>query len=309
MSGGQAVVIENILYYHGWTNTDIKSLYSICRYNIQNQKWLSAIEHTVVTAFGVGQVTGKLVTVGGNNKNSMMISNNMSFYNQHAGKWTSKNPMPTARQQPTVISQPAYLIVAGGITSVTSKSCYECTNIVEIFSSSTSQWRKVDSLPIACGFQSGGLSNGMVYLIGGKDETSRLQKTFIASLEQLLAETTKTSTPHSQEASTENSLWREATDTPAYDPSALVLLDVVLALGGATSADSPFRQKVRSIYAYSASINSWIHVGELPVPLSGACVVALSPIEFLIIGGTEDPSTYTNVYTRAIYKGPITALN
>ena len=305
MSGGQAVVIENIVYYQGVTNTDIKSLCSIYRYNIQNQKWLSAIEHTMVKAFGVGQVAGKLITVGGSNKSSLIISNNMSFYNQHTGKWTNKSPMPTARQQPTVISQPTCLVVAGGLTSLTSATCYDCTNVVEIFCTITSQWSQANSLPIACSFQSGGVNNGMVHLIGGRDGTRRLQKTFVASLHKLMGKTTVTPSLHTQEASTNKSVWSEATDTPAYDSAAFVFLDVVLALGGAASADLTIKQRVRSIYAYSVSISTWIHVGELPVALSGACVVAISPVEFLVIGGARDPSTYADVYTKTIYKGTI----
>ena len=76
--------------------------------------------------------------------------------------------------------------------------------------------------------------------------------------------------------------------------------DMVIALGGAVSADTSERQRVKDIHAYSPSMNTWIHVGELPVALSGACVVAISPVEFLVIGGGEDGAIQT---TKTIYKG------
>ena len=284
------------------------TVFTVMTYRIRNGSLLYNTQQLDFFFFSIGQVDGKLVTVGGKKQNKI-ISNNMSFYNQHTGKWTNKYPMPTARQQPTVISQPTCLIVAGGFTSVTSTSCYDCTNVVEVFSISTSQWTQVDSLPIACGYQSGGVTNGMVYLIGGNEGTSRLQKTFVTSLDKLLAKVPNTLTLNIQESSTDldASPWSEATDTPAYDSSAFVTSEMVLALGGAASADLTVKRKVRTIYAYSITMNSWIHVGELPVALSGACVVAISAVEFLVIGGVEDSSTRTHEYTRTVYKGTIAA--
>ena len=101
---------------------------------------------------------------------------------------------PGLRVLPTVLSQPTCLIVAGGFIHITDSR--RCTNIVEVFSTSTSQWSQADSLPIgvsiACVNQSGGVSNGMVYLIGGDDWTNRLQKTFVAPLDKLLSRTSNT---------------------------------------------------------------------------------------------------------------------
>ena len=238
-----------------------------------------------------------LVSIGGHNQTGLYGT--LRVYNQNTGKWYDNNtPMPTPRAQPTVISQPTCLIAAGGgIHSDLSNWVF--TNIVELFSSSTSQWSKADSLPIACACQTGGVSNGMVYLIGGVN-TNRLRKTFVAPLDKLLSRTSNTLNQDSDTQSEDKSPWSEVADTPAYNPSALVMSDIVIALGGAVSADTSKKQRVKDVHAYSPSMNTWIRVGELPVALTGACVVAISPVEFLVIGGVEDGAVQA---TKTLHKG------
>ena len=296
MVNGQAVIIENILYY-----STITSLYQIHCYRIHDRKWLSTIiKHPTIREFSIGKVLGMLVSIGGHNQTRLYGT--LRFYNQNTGKWIDNdNPMPTPRALPTVLSQPTCLIVAGGFTH-SDLSSWEYTNIVEIFSTSTSQWSQVDSLPIACACQTGGVSNGIVYLIGG-GSINRLQKTFVAPLDKLLSRTSSTLKPENQDPDTQSedkSPWSEAADTPAYTPSALVMSDMVIALGGAVSADKSERQRVKNIHAYSPSMNAWVRVGELLVALSGACVAAISPVEFLVIGGGEDGAVQS---TKTVYKG------
>ena len=298
MSGGQAVVFEGLLYYQGAKVTISANLNTIYRYNIRVQQWISAIKHPT-RHFSIGQVSGKLVSVGGRSEQNI-VSGKMYYYNKSEGEWINRKPMPTARALPTVISQPTCLIVAGGLASLTSAYCYDCTNVVEIFSTNTKRWTRVESMPIACGFMSGGVSNGMVYLIGGEDKANRFHKTYIAPIDKLLCKIT--SGPSMQDLSSSLSqdepLWIEATNTPAYSSAALVISGMVFALGGVVSAEHSALadQGVKNIYVYSASMNSWIHVGELPVPLSEACAVATSPVEFFVIGGIEDGAIMCTVY-------------
>ena len=302
MLGGQAVIVENMLYYHGGsiTNEDYAdSLFNIHRYSIKLGGWLPTIRHTANIACGIGKIGGKLISIGGCNQNN--VCNKLYYYKPDTGKWVDKKtPMPTARRIPTVISHPTCLIVAGGYTSVPADNQAK-TNAVEIFSTIVGQWSQVDGLPIPCVHLSGGVSNDTVYMVGGADSVGRLKKTFVTSLDKLLAKTF--STPMTRDPSTKSKhepAWSEATSTPAYWPSGLIISGMVLALGGAVSADFSDKQRVKDIYAYSPSMNSWIHVGELPVALSGACVVAISPVEFLVIGGIEDGG---RTCTTTVYKG------
>ena len=301
MVNGQAVIIENILYYYGEAVPNFNygtSLYQIYCYRIHDRKWLSTtIKHPPIREFSIGKVLRVLVSIGGHNQTGLYGT--LRFYNQNIGKWIDNNtPMPTPRAQPTVISQPTCLIAAGGgIHSDLSNWVF--TNIVEIFSTSTSQWSKVDSLPIACACQTGGVSNGMVYLIGGIS-TNRLGKSFVAPLDKLLSRTSNTPNQDPSTQSEDKSSWSEAADTPTYNPSALVMSDMVIAVGGAVSADTSKKQRVKDVHAYSPSMNAWIRVGELPVALTGACVVAISPVEFLVINGVEDGAIQA---IKTVYKG------
>ena len=161
------MIIKNIVCYYGETGTAPIHLTSFCWqihcYSIQDQKWLStAIKHSTRRAFGIGKVSGKLVSIGGFNQTK--FCGTLCFYNSNTGKWIDNNtPMPTPRVLPTVISQPTCLIVVGGAIG-SDQSNWEYTNVVEVFSTSTSQykWSQVDSLPIACACQTGGVSNGIV---------------------------------------------------------------------------------------------------------------------------------------------------
>ena len=86
--------------------------------------------------FGLGQVRGKLVTVGGE------VTNEMDEFDEVTQSWKqSIPPMPTARHSPAVLSHHSTLTVAGSYTAHTR------TSIVEVFREETSQWHTTEPLP------------------------------------------------------------------------------------------------------------------------------------------------------------------
>ena len=65
--------------------------------------------------FGLGQVNGQLVAVGGKKENDLTTSNDVYVYDGPSQMWEQTiPPMLTARDSPGVLSLPSMLIVAGG---------------------------------------------------------------------------------------------------------------------------------------------------------------------------------------------------
>ena len=98
--------------------------------------------------FGLGQVNGKLVAVGGEKGSHLTPcpTNEVYTYNERSQKWKhTVPPMPTARHSICVLSLQSALVVAGGDRALGSYIA-----AVEIFKLDTSQWYRTDPLPIAC---------------------------------------------------------------------------------------------------------------------------------------------------------------
>ncbi len=87
------------------------------------------------------------------------------------------------------------------------------------------------------------------------------------------------------------SVWNTLSNTPSYRPSPVTISDTLFAVGGRDSEG----EVTQRIYAYSFSMDSWLYVGDLLSPVSGAATVSLSPTECLVIGGsnnTRQPTVY-----------------
>ena len=176
---------------------------------------------------------------------------------------------------------------------------------VEIYNINTSQWSQTDRLPMACCTLSGVVSKDVVYLVGGHDNKQRQNKTFAASIDELISNAVPVTKPSEEQSANASlkcaSAWNEVVNTPAYRSPVVCVSDTVLAMGGARSSDLSEWQPVKDIYAYSTSMNSWIHVGELPTPVGAMTLAALSPTEFLVIGGVNEDKTKL----RTVYKGSL----
>ena len=117
--------------------------YNVYSYDPSQDKW-TTLPPLPVSYFGLGQVNGKLVAVGGRKKSIINKINEVYTYDERSRKWKQTiPPMPTARQSPGVLSLQSALVVAGGFTSTFSDA-------VEIFKPDTSQWYRTDPLPTAC---------------------------------------------------------------------------------------------------------------------------------------------------------------
>ena len=258
-------------------------------------KW-TTLPPLPVGGFGLGQVNGKLVAVGGE-KSGGQTSNEVYTYDERSRKWKQTiPPIPTARWSPGVLSLQSALVVAGGDTSSSLLSLY--TAVVEIFKPDTSQWYKTDSLPVGCGFIPLVAIGNICYALGGFCG-SCLNQALYASVDDLLRNAVPANqTTHSGTSDTQ-SAWKTLPNTPTYKTAAAMLAGNLLAIGGKETSKGGADKK--EVYMYSPSTNSWIYISDLPAPRSGTVVVVLSSTRVLVIGGWGEHKK-----VNTVYKGTLT---
>ena len=234
-----------------------------------------------VGLFGLGQVNGKLVAVGGEKKDDGRVTNEVFTYNERSIKWKQTlPPMPTARHSLGVLSLQSALVVAGGCSSFS-----EHTDAVEIFKADTSQWYRTDPLPTACrDILSLVIIGNTCYALGGYTYPSFLNQALYASVDDLLHSAIPANqTNHSGSSVNTQSAWKTLANTPTYAPAAAVLAGNLLAIGGRETSEGGAVMK--KVYTFSPSTNSWIYISDLPEPRFATAVAVLSSTEILVIGG------------------------
>ena len=286
-----STVINGKVYYGGGVTDDDE--FNVYCYDPPQDNW-TTLPPLPVRYFGLGQVSGKLVAVGGKKKNSVTPTNEVFTYDEQSRKWKQTiPPMPTARHSPGVMSLQSALVVAGG-----SASFQLYTDTVEMFKPDTSQWYSTDPLPTACC----DISLNCIYIgntchaIGGLKYLSRLNQALYASLGDLL----HNAVPANQTTCTHSgtqSAWKTLPNTPTYQPAAAVLGGNLLAIGGRETSKGGAAKK--EVYMYSPSNNCWIHFSDLPEPRSSAAFAVLSSTEILVIGGWCEGRLNT------VYKGKL----
>ncbi len=277
MSSGQAVTINGKVYYGGGDYDDDDDEFCVHCYDPPQDVW-STLPRLLVRYFGLGEVKGELVAVGGEDS-SGSASNVVHVFNKGRNWKRTIPPMPTARHSQAVVSLPTHLVVAGGELDLG-----DYTDNVEIYNISTSQWSETDRLPYACADLRGIVYNNTVYLMGGFDSND-LNKVLAAQVGKLIS-----ADRHDDgSANKADSVWNTISNTPSYRPSPVTISDTLFAVGGVDSE----REATQRIYAYSSSMDSWLYVGNLPSPVSYAATVSPSPTECLVIGGEYETSLST----------------
>lgn len=295
-NGGHSVVIDGEVFFGGG-NTDEKHEYNeyiVHSYKPTQDKW-ATLPPLPVRYFGLGQINGKLVAIGGVKAKDKKPTGEVYTYDEKVQKWKQTiPPIQTARASPGVFSINSIyaLIVAGGEVKQNSY-----TNTVEIFKPPMSQWYKADPLPTACSELSTVLIENTCYILGGYKYPSNLKQALCISVENLFYEIK--STEETDQATRGNSItWGTLFDTPVYIPAAATLSGKLLAIGGDKTIEGGARTK--KVYVYSPSADSWIYVSDLPAPRSMTTVINLSSTEILVIGGE-----YGGNRVKMVYKGTL----
>ena len=289
---GKAMVVNGKIYCGGgWTGSRDTLCVVYC-YDPSQDKW-TTLPPLPVKWFGLGQVNGKLVAVGRQNRLLGGTSEvHVYTYDEISLKWKQTiPPLPTASLCTNVLSLQSPLIVAGGVTS----SCVYSA-AVEIFKPDTSQWYWTDPLPAACCHVSLVAIGNTCYAVGGWNHLHNSQALY-ASVDDLLDNAVPADqTTHSGSSDTQ-SAWKTLPNTPTYGPAAAVLAGKLLAIGGKETSGGGAAKK--EVYMYSPSTNSWIYISDLPAPRSETAVAVLSSTEILVIGG------YHRGKVNTVYKGTL----
>ena len=262
-------------------------------YDPSQDKW-TTLSLVPIKWFGLGQVNGKLVAVGGRKKSNNTITKEVYAYDERSQKWKQTiPPMPTARDSLSVLSLQSALVVAGGNTS---SLLY--TAAVDIFKPDTSQWYRTDPLPtVHCDISLVAIGN-TCYALGGYDG-SHLNQALYASVDDLLRNAVPANqTTHSGSSDTQ-SAWKTLPNTPTYGPVAAMLAVNLLAIGGLKTSEGGVNKK--EVYMYSPSTNSWIYISDLPAPRSEIAVAVLSSTEILVIGGWSGGDIVNTVYKGTLH--------
>ena len=225
----QSIVIGGAVFVAAFYSHDV------LRYETRSGQW-SVLPSCPVECFGLGQLSGKLVTVGGLDGRGAAV-NHVYTYVQETQQWEkSIPPMPTPRQWPTVITYNSSIAVCGG---------YAGDRVVEVFNSEFVQWHTAAPLPVACEYKQLTIINDTCYLGGGGINIST-RSILCAS-------------PHEKQTSAQQqSVWSVLPDTPLYRSALANMGGTLLALGGRESASSPPSDAI--IHAYSASTKAWVIV-------------------------------------------------
>ena len=291
MNNAKTTVINGRVYCGGGIADDGcgNDEHNVYCYDLSQDKW-TTLPPLPVRYFGLGQVNGELVAVGGRKKSddysAVTSFNNIYTYDKKSSKWVQTiPPMPTPRDCINVLSLQSVLIVAGGCTS----PWY--TDTVEVFKSDTSQWYRTDPLPTACCQMSLVAIGNTCYALGGYNG-SLLNQVLYASVDDLLGNAVPANqTTHSGSSDTQ-SAWKTPPDTPTYRPAAAVLAGNLFAIGGKETSNLHGASR-KEVHMYVSSTNSWTYISDLPVALSSTAVAVLSSIEILVIGGlTATPGLF-----------------
>ena len=286
-AGGLAITINGKVYYGGGDcddDDDDDDTYCVHCYDPPQDVW-STLPRLPVCYFGLGEVKGELVVVGGADSSDSR-SNVVNVFNKGRNWKRTISLTPTARDSPAVVSLPTHLVVAGG-----DMSSDDYIDSVEIYNISTSQWSETDRLPYAYAFQRGIVYNNTVYLMGGFDGND-LNKVLAAQVDRLISADRQ----DDGSANKADSVWNTISNTPFYRPSPVTISDTLFAVGGVDSE----REATQRIYAYSSSMDSWLYVGDLPSPVVHAATVSLSPTECLVIGGRNNDKRISTVLKMVI---------
>ena len=291
---GQSVIIDNKVYCSRGSTTlfDSSDDYLVHCYDLSHHQW-STLPPLPVYWFGLGQLNGKLLAIGGRKKDVPTEIRESHMFDDKSKKWKRAiPPMPTARSCPVIFSIKHTLVVAGGAIGD------EESNAVEIFKPDTSQWYTTDSLPKPCGRISLVADGSQCYALGGHNG-DHLNKVTYASVDDLLLNAVPAGiqSPFHHGHETTSSAWKALPSTPTNQPTAAVFAGKILALGGDKLSEGG--GDAREIYLYSSSASSWIYFSDLPVPLSGTTATCLSATEILVIGG------WNECKVKSVYKGTL----
>ena len=293
MASAPAVVMGEKIYIGGGGDTESAwEDHQVFQYDPSRDKW-SCLPPCQVGFFAMAQFMGHLITVGGGTRGGSITGKVYRFIEQ-SQKWGKfLKPMPTARYCASVATTQSAIVASGGSTGFKRMYC----DIVEVYSSETSQWHTADPLPVPCRAMTSVTIEDIWYQLGGDGTDDKdLTTVLCAPLTALIQKATSLA----PQSASPMSVWKTLPDTPLKWSTAASLNGSLTAVGG-TNNETPASQAVHIFFPLT---NSWVRVttGDLPEPCCACTAVHLSPNRVLVAGGADDQE----MCTKAVFLGSIT---
>ena len=235
----------------------------------------------------------------------MLMNQQMKYtyvYDAKLERWKQmiEATMPSARAFPSIMSVQLGLIVASGLVELYDD---DYTDVVEIFQADISQWYKADPLPKVYSFLSTVVIGNMCYVLGeckhlGLGDTT-CPRALYASVDDLISNAVPTNQTFHHDPSDAHSVWKMLPHPPSYQPAAAMLDDYLVAIGGWQVSKEGARKK--EVYAFSTSMNSWVHISDLPAPRTNTAVAVMTRMDILVTGGQGGDDSRVNT----VYKGTL----
>ena len=283
MSGHHIVRIGNSIYCGAGYTGSVDTSRLVFQYNPKQDTW-SQLPICPSVHFGLTQLDGKLVTVGGRTIDQPISINNVYIF-QESETWENSiiPPLPTARMYPTAVNYKSTIVVSGGVTDWKTDTR---TTAVEVFQTKTYQWHHAEPLQVAHSSMSCAVVDGTFYLIGGTRSDGPSRHTYCTSASNLISRDLPPDRPETSstpQASPSPPTWQVLPECPLSYFTAAELGGCLLAIGGKDDSNSPSS----AVHMYSSSANSWVRIssGDLPVPRQGAAATQLEGGEVIFVGG------------------------
>ena len=187
--------------------------------------------------------------------------------------------MITKRYHASTVSVEDHLIVAGGCGG----GYVGALKLVEVYDGH--QWRQVQPLPSACSWMKSAVLEGNWYLAGGMGQDSKVYHT---CLESLIASS------YTEEAG-QTSVWKMLPDAPLQWSTLAVLRNYLITVGGGYKYSS-----IAVIHAYFPSMNTWVHVDDIPIACHSPCTLVLPTGELLVVGGKTETELSSHSFRASI---------
>ena len=293
MSDHQIVRIGSTIYCGGAYADSVDTSRKVFQYNPNQDTW-SQLPICPTRNFGLTQLDGKLVTVGGSRIDQLIPITDVYVF-QKSETWENSiiPPLLTAHMFPTAFSYKSTLIVSGGFTHLHTDSKHQTyTSAVEVFQTKTYQWYHAEPLPVAHSRMSSAIVQDTYYLIGGtKLGGAPSRQAYCTSVSDLISRALPVDHPETSstpQASSSPPTWQVLPECPLSYSAVTELGGCLLAIGGWNPSSS-------AVHMYSPSANSWVRIssGDLPVPRYAAAATQFEGNVIFVGGKNKQETTKT----------------
>ena len=177
-SGLASATVNGIVYAIGGADTTASStnphLSTVEAYDAATNSWSTkAVLPTARSGLAAAAVNGIIYVIGGDNAIAPSSSANVfkpvatvEAYDPVTNAWTTKAPMPTARERFAIAAVNGVIYVFGGL--VADATFVKKTASVEAYDAATNTWSVKTPLPTARDSLASAAIGGIVYVMGGR---------------------------------------------------------------------------------------------------------------------------------------------